>query len=162
MKPMQVIHFYQNLDAIFVAISYKQIIILIHAIFTRFSFPLQSCNRPTYWIVSSTMGAITQAKKGWRARNAMIDLNWSEQEPSLMVPPTSAFCNQVAFTSGPQAVVIFRAELKEVMIHPTASCIPEHFMLAKNSPPVIDPTAYNFWCYHRFLRTPYDNPSCNL
>ena len=45
---------------------------------------------------------------------------------------------------------------------PSSSMVPQIYSMAQHHPPVISPTGFHYWAYHRILTAPYDSPTCNL
>ena len=113
--------------------------------------------------VTANNGAIIQAKSIWRVINATVVKEATAQNAFLQVPPNSAFCHQIVYNAGPTALQTFLDELAEVMANPpSSSLVQQYYSMAQHHAPVISPTAFHYWAYHRIMTNPYDSPRCNL
>ena len=103
------------------------------------------------------------AKNTWRVINAEIDIHQHEQAAFLKVPPSSAFCEYGVFSVGPRAVQNFKANLGDSMANPPRlSLVQDSYRLARNYPPFINPTFFQYWSNLTPIHTTYDSPECDL
>lgn len=103
------------------------------------------------------------AKNIWRVINAEIEPSQTDLDAFLTVPVNSAFCHQIVYTAGPTAITTLQNEMEEYMSNPPSlSMVSQNYSMAQHHPPVISPTGFHYWAYHRILTAPYDSPTCNL